>query len=223
MKKSLQYFLFVSLFFLAYFNLSAQSEMRRKIIKPVQKNNNVSGLPSKKSESISVEEKSQKSGVNTGSTELKANIVPIDANKSTASEVDNKNIPTIKKDGSLRKAKTPEQLNKSDDENKTENIDTPLFPDFQVTATKEESYDNRQELKESIPQQLQKLERVPTDELQAEGTNVNEKVTISASKRKYLEGLIPELEKEIKAGKRTSVEIQAKKKELEDLKKYLAQ
>ena len=92
-----------------------------------------------------------------------------------------------------------------------------------MTATKEESYDNTQELKESIPQQLQKLERVPSDELQAEATNVNEKVTISASKRKYLEGLIPELEKEIKAGKRTSVEIQAKKKELEDLKKYLAQ
>jgi len=223
MKKSLQHFLFVFIFFLACFKLSAQSEMRREIITPLQKNNNVSGLSTKKSDSISVGEQSQKSGVNTGSNELKVNTVPIDGTKSMTFEIDNKDIPTIKKDGSLRKAKTPEQLNKSADEIKAENIDAPLFPDFQVTATKEESYDNTQELKESIPQQLQKLERVPSDELQAEATNVNEKVTISASKRKYLEGLVPELEKEIKAGKRTSVEIQAKKKELEDLKKYLAQ
>lgn len=223
MGKILQHLLLVYLFLLSCFNLSAQSEKRRELIKPEQKINNVSGSPSKKSETVTDENQSQKSGVNAGLNKPKENIVPTDAKISTVSEVENKYVPAVKKDDVLRKAKTPEQLNKSADENNTENINAPLFPDFQVTAIKEEPYENKQELKESSSQQLQKLERIPADELQAEGVSQNNQMTISPSKRKYLEGIVTELEKEIKAGKRTSVETHAKKKELDDLKKLLAQ
>lgn len=102
-------------------------------------------------------------------------------------------------------------------------LEAPIYPDLQVTATKEEPYENKVVAKESPSLQLERLERAPADNVQNSSvvsSNPNT-VTISPLKRKYLEGVIKDLEKEIQEGRKTSLEIKAKKKELDDLKKLL--
>lgn len=109
---------------------------------------------------------------------------------------------------------------------KIKKIEEPLFPDFKVEATQEQPYDNGFVSKEKTIQQLVKLEKVPADDAQITNVNtaVQNRVTISPSKRKYLEGVVTELEKEIQLNQNsTSIDMQAKKKELEDLKKLLIQ
>lgn len=112
------------------------------------------------------------------------------------------------------------------DDNKTAvDVNAPLFPDFNVTATKEEPYENKVVLKEKAPQKLENIKQpLPEDNITTErSSNTTNNVTISPSKRKYLEGIVADLEKEIQANPNsTSIDIQAKKKELQELKELLA-
>jgi hypothetical protein len=104
-------------------------------------------------------------------------------------------------------------------------IDTPLYPDFKVEAVKETPYESEFISKEKTSEKLVKLERVATDvQLKRVATDAPAKISISPSKRKYLEGVMKDLEKELQQNPNTeNIEMQLKKKEFEDLKKLLQQ
>ena len=104
-------------------------------------------------------------------------------------------------------------------------IDTPLYPDFKVEAIKETPYENEFISKEKQSEKLVKLERVASDvQIENVVSDAPAKITISPSKRKYLEVVLKDLEKELQQNPNTdSIDMQVKKKELEDLKKLLQQ
>ena len=70
-----------------------------------------------------------------------------------------------------------------------------------------------------------KLERVAFDvQIENVVSDAPAKIIISPSKRKYLEVVLKDLEKELQQNPNTdSIDMQVKKKELEDLKKLLQQ
>ncbi len=104
-------------------------------------------------------------------------------------------------------------------------IDTPLYPDFKVEAIKETPYENEFISKEKQSEKLVKLERVASDvQIENVVSDAPAKIIISPSKRKYLEVVLKDLEKELQQNPNTdSIDMQVKKKELEDLKKLLQQ
>jgi hypothetical protein len=104
-------------------------------------------------------------------------------------------------------------------------IDTPLYPDFKVEAIKETPYENEFISKEKQSEKLVKLERVASDvQIENVVSDAPAKITISPSKRKYLEVVLKDLEKELQQNPNTDrIDMQVKKKELEDLKKLLQQ
>jgi radical SAM superfamily enzyme len=104
-------------------------------------------------------------------------------------------------------------------------IDTPLYPDFKVEAIKETPYENEFISKEKQSEKLVKLERVASDvQIENVVSDAPAKITISPSKRKYLEVVLKDLEKELQQNPNTdSIDMQVKKKEFEDLKKLLQQ
>ena len=104
-------------------------------------------------------------------------------------------------------------------------IDTPLYPDFKVEAIKETPYENEFISKEKPSEKLVKLERVASDvQIENVVSDAPAKIIISPSKRKYLEVVLKDLEKELQQNPNTdSIDMQVKKKEFEDLKKLLQQ
>lgn len=104
-------------------------------------------------------------------------------------------------------------------------IDTPLYPDFKVEAIKETPYENEFISKEKQSEKLVKLERVASDvQIENVVSDAPAKITISPSKRKYLEVVLKDLEKELQQNPNNdSIDMQVKKKEFEDLKKLLQQ
>jgi hypothetical protein len=104
-------------------------------------------------------------------------------------------------------------------------IDTPLYPDFKVEAIKETPYENEFISKEKQSEKLVKLERVASDvQIENVVSDAPAKIIISPSKRKYLEVVLKDLEKELQQNPNTDrIDMQVKKKELEDLKKLLQQ
>jgi hypothetical protein len=72
---------------------------------------------------------------------------------------------------------------------------------------------------------LVKLERVASDvQIENVVSHTPAKITISPSKRKYLEVVLKDLEKELQQNPNNdSIDMQVKKKEFEDLKKLLQQ
>ena len=104
-------------------------------------------------------------------------------------------------------------------------IDTPLYPDFKVEAIKETPYENEFISKEKQSENQVKLERVASDvQIENVVSDAPAKIIISPSKRKYLEVVLKDLEKELQQNPNTdSIDMQVKKKEVEDLKKLLQQ
>lgn len=104
-------------------------------------------------------------------------------------------------------------------------IDTPLYPDFKVEAIKETPYENEFISKEKQSEKLVRLERVASDvQIENVVSDAPAKITISPSKRKYLEVVLKDLEKELQQNPNNdSIDMQVKKKEFEDLKKLLQQ
>lgn len=104
-------------------------------------------------------------------------------------------------------------------------IDTPLYPDFKVEAIKETPYENEFISKEKQSEKLVKLERVASDvQIENVVSDAPAKIIISPSKRKYLEVVLKDLEKELQQNpNKDSIDMQVKKKEFEDLKKLLQQ
>jgi hypothetical protein len=107
---------------------------------------------------------------------------------------------------------------------KKADINAPLFPDFNVIAVKEEPYDNNFVSKEGTSVQLENIRKpVAEDNAGLNNNNTSNQLIISPSKRKFLEGVAAELEKEIQANlNMNSIDLQAKKKELQDLKDLLS-
>jgi len=102
----------------------------------------------------------------------------------------------------------------------------PIYPDFKVIATKEEAYETSTVLKERVSEQLVNVRQPVAEDNISEKriTNTTDKITISPLKRKYLEEVAADLEKEIQVNPNSNnIDIISKKKELEDLKKLLAQ
>ena len=104
-------------------------------------------------------------------------------------------------------------------------IDMPLYPDFKVEAVKETPYENEFISKEKPSEKLVKLERVASDvQIENVVSDTPAKITISPSKRKYLEVVLKDLDKELQQNPNNdSIDMQVKKKEFEDLKKLLQQ
>jgi hypothetical protein len=99
---------------------------------------------------------------------------------------------------------------------------TAIYPELKVTATKEALYENAMVLKEKSSAQLVRVQATTQTSAVPHSNQENEN-SISPLKRKYLEGIVRELEKEIQVNAGNSgAEIQSKKKELEDLKLLLA-
>lgn len=222
MKKILQSSLFVFVFILSLSHSNAQQD-RVKLAKAATKPAAQDEIGYTKTE----EKKTKNLHPSTNPDLTKRKDASKQENKDALINGNGKNKVEIdvKKSSTFRKPKTAEQLAEVDDNiEKKKNIEAPLFTDFQVTGTKEEPYENKIVSKESSSQQLVKLERVPADEFPASSANpVDQKITISPLKRKYLEVVMADLEKDIKSGQNSLVEIRAKKKEVDDLKKLLAQ
>ncbi len=223
MKKNLQRSLLVSLLIFSCIISKAQSD-RVKMIKTDSKSDIKVEVVYPKMD----EQKTKNLQLSNDPTLTKSKDISKQENKDALiSNISKKKVDIdVKKSSALRKSKTAEQLEDNDDSaEKKKNVEAPLFPDFQVTATKEEPYENKMQSKESNSQQLVKLERVPADDSNASSTSPvdQNQVTISPLKRKYLEGVVADLEKEIQSKKNSLVEIKAKKKELDDLRKLLAQ
>lgn len=215
MQKSLHFFLFV-LSFILFFSISkAQSDRvqfaRTESPVPVQSTQINETSPEKRIE------KELHPSAKKGDSLIGLNTTTSFVNKSTDPKYPGQS--NVRKSTTERRVKVTRET--TDNVN---NIDAPLNPDFQVTAIKEQSYDDTKPSKEITSTQLVKRDRVPQDDFQSSNTTIPQgRVTLSPLKRKYLEGVVTELEQEIKNGKKLSTETQAKKKELDDLKKLLAE
>ena len=100
-------------------------------------------------------------------------------------------------------------------------LTNPIFPDFNVNATKE-TYANNSNTGEIKASKLERVSNIPED-IQENSLPANTTITISPLKRTYFQALIKELEHDISTGDKTTTEIQAKMKEVEDLKKIINQ
>ena len=140
--------------------------------------------------------------------------------KSTVNVDNSKSLKSKQNSGIVRK--------ESDDviivNEKKGDINATLFPDFNVVAVKEEPYDNNFISKEGTAVQLENIRKpIAEDNAGLNTNNTSNQIIISPSKRKYLEGVVAGLEKEIQANLNlNSIDLQAKKKELQDLKDLLA-
>ncbi len=103
-------------------------------------------------------------------------------------------------------------------------LEVPIFPDLKAVGVKETPYSNTFVSAENQHKQLERLTTVPADntELYTPGFTKNTNTSMSPLKRKYLEEVIADTEKEIASGQYSSLEVKAKKKEVEELKILLS-
>ena len=154
-----------------------------------------------------------------------------DSLKTVTSCTGNKLKSTVNVDNPifLKSKNTNSTVRKVGDEIETGNekradINAPLFPDFNVVAVKEVPYDNNFVSNEKTSVQLENIKKpVAEDNAGLTNSNTSTQIIISPSKRRYLEGIVAGLEKEIQSNLNlNSIDLLAKKKELQDLKELLS-
>lgn len=216
MIKNLQSLLFLVFVLLSFSNSSAQIE---RVKQYHQELNKKAVLPAEVETNIQTESEQKRPHVL-----IKNNSVSQEVNSSTPPDKSNINflsedIKEVNKEKTSRLARI---IITETNSIPIEILNNPIYPDFQVVATKEVTYESKLDLKEKLPEQLSSLSIDLPEEGTKHITDTTPTVLISPLKRKYLEGVVLELEMEIKEKKISKESMQEKKKELDDLKRLLA-
>lgn len=186
-------------------------------------NNTVEGL-----NPTSLPEKRDVKAINVSTKKNVDSILPINGNNSN-----NSNTASSKQINNAKFLSTKENTILNDrnqkgiietETQKLKALEVSIFPDLKAIGVKETPYSNTFASAENQHKQLERLTTVPADntELYTPGFTKNTNTSMSPLKRKYLEGVIADTEKEIASGQYSSLEVKAKKKEIEELKILLS-
>ena len=225
MKNDIQITLFFFLCFFQIYLISAQTE-RVKFVEI--KKNRIEEIQSEKKQSIASEIETKKANIIEPKNDEILNSTSLikKSYKGFAASVMQKRLDTSNLNRQEISILQQEKIALDNDTQGLQNYDdnNPIFLDLQVVATKETVQEDLITPMEVPSQQLQKLDKVPEDNSSSTiKIDPKEQVSISPSKRKYLESRVLELESEIKLDTNSAVELLAKKNELDEIKKLLVQ
>lgn len=123
------------------------------------------------------------------------------------------------------KSKDRNEIRTSENEKQNTNaVEKPIYLDLKAIGSKEVLYSDAFVSAETPHKQLERLTVVPADVTERHTPNAaeNTNTAMSPLKRKYLEGVVANLENDIATKKYSPLEIKAKKKEIEELKLLLS-